>query len=366
MSNSYKYFLITVGVILLLALLWYIQTVVAYILISALLSLLGKPMVRLLQRMKIGRLRIPVSLSAFITLLLLLAFFFFFFWFFIPLVVHQGSELSTIDVHQVLNSLQEPIHKMQNLFSKFIVKGKEDFSLEQYLVTRLESVLNVSLLTNFINNLVNFIGNIFFAVFAISFITFFFLMEENMFLEGILMFVPDKYEERVKSVIFSIEELLIKYITRMGLRIIGVLILTTGGLILAGLKTDTSLVIGLFNAIINIVPYIGPLIGIAFGLIVGLAANVHMGFTPDTGHLVIYMLLVFASVQIIDQLLSPFIMSGSVKAHPLEIFLVTIIAGSISGIGGMILAVPVYTILRVIAKEFLSKFKTVRKITRNI
>jgi len=84
------------------------------------------------------------------------------------------------------------------------------------------------------------------------------------------------------------------------------------------------------------------------------------------GSLALYMILVFSVIQVADNLFAPIILSGSVKAHPLEIFLIIMIAGSVSGIGGMILAIPVYTILRVIAKEFFYQFKLVRKITKNI
>ena len=58
--------------------------------------------------------------------------------------------------------------------------------------------------------------------------------------------------------------------------------------------------------------------------------------------------------------------TSSVKAHPLEVFLVILIAGNLAGVGGMILAIPVYTILRVIAKEFFDQFELVRSITKDI
>ena len=80
-----------------------------------------------------------------------------------------------------------------------------------------------------------------------------------------------------------------------------------------------------------------------------------------------WMTLVFGSVQVIDNVLfQPLIYSSSVKAHPLEIFLVIMAAGSMAGIMGMILAIPVYTIMRVIAKEFLVNMKLVQKMTKNL
>ena len=62
----------------------------------------------------------------------------------------------------------------------------------------------------------------------------------------------------------------------------------------------------------------------------------------------------------------PTLYSERVKAHPLEIFLVILIAGSLAGILGMLLAIPSYTVLRVFAKEFFSQFRLVRKLTEKI
>jgi predicted PurR-regulated permease PerM len=69
-------------------------------------------------------------------------------------------------------------------------------------------------------------------------------------------------------------------------------------------------------------------------------------------------------MQLLDNLLLiPFIFSNSVLAHPLEIFLVILMGSQLYGIIGMVLAIPTYTVIRVIAKEFLNKFKLVQKLT---
>jgi len=71
--------------------------------------------------------------------------------------------------------------------------------------------------------------------------------------------------------------------------------------------------------------------------------------------------------QLIDNFISqPFIFSSSVKSHPLEIFLIIIIAGLLFGVIGMIVAIPVYTALKVIAKEFVPDWKIVQKLTKNL
>jgi len=73
---------------------------------------------------------------------------------------------------------------------------------------------------------------------------------------------------------------------------------------------------------------------------------------------------VFATMQLLDNFIfQPFIFSTSVRAHPLEIFLVILIGAQIQGITGMVLAIPTYTVIRVVAREFLNKFEIVQHIT---
>jgi predicted PurR-regulated permease PerM len=71
--------------------------------------------------------------------------------------------------------------------------------------------------------------------------------------------------------------------------------------------------------------------------------------------------------QLVDNFFSqPLIFSKSVKSHPLEIFLVIMIAGVLFGVVGLIVAIPVYTSIKVILKEFLSDNEIVQKLTKNI
>jgi len=116
-----------------------------------------------------------------------------------------------------------------------------------------------------------------------------------------------------------------------------------------------------------VIPYVGPIAGAVLGISMGVITHLSMDFSSQLLPLMIYMLLVFISVQIIDNVVfQPIIYSSSVHAHPLEIFIVLLVAGSLGGIIGMILAIPGYTVLRVFAKEFFNNFKVVKKLTENI
>lgn len=84
---------------------------------------------------------------------------------------------------------------------------------------------------------------------------------------------------------------------------------------------------------------------------------------PKTGYVLIGIII----GQLVDNFFSqPFIFSSSVKSHPLEIFLIIIVAGLLFGVVGMIIAVPGYTAIKVILKEFLSENEMVKRLTKNL
>ena len=148
---------------------------------------------------------------------------------------------------------------------------------------------------------------------------------------------------------------------------IGITTLITLGMTIAGGGFRRGLVIGLIAAILNIIPYLGPWIGAVLGVILGVATHLDMDFATQLLPLIGYMILVFAITQLTDNLVfQPVIFGTSVYAHPIEIFIVIMMAGSLAGIVGMILAIPTYTVVRVFAKEFFNNFRVVQKLTEKI
>jgi predicted PurR-regulated permease PerM len=126
-------------------------------------------------------------------------------------------------------------------------------------------------------------------------------------------------------------------------------------------------IIAFLCAVLNIVPYVGPLIASILAAILTMLSNLGSDFQTVILPTTIYVLIGFWIVQIIDNNLSqPIIFSKSVSSHPLEIFLVILIAGFLSGILGMIIAVPLYTILKVVGKEFFPENTVIKLLTKNI
>ena len=367
MKSSLKYILSGLAIVLVILALWYFKSIVAYILVSAVFSLIGRPAIDLLNKLKIRGLSFPKALNAAIVLLVLWLLFIGFFRVFIPLVANQAQELSTIDINNVQSSLEGPISTIEKIFLRISPSGSEGLSLEQYLEQRIGSLLNFSTLTTAIGGTVGILGNLFVAFFSVSFITFFFLKDATLFTGGILLFIPTRYEERFTKFLTGTKKLLSRYFIGILLQISGITILVTLGMTIVGLKFQLAAVIGLTAGVMNVIPYIGPLIGISIGLLLGIANHLSLDFYKELLPLLGYMTLVFIIVQVIDNVLfQPVIYGTSVKAHPLEIFLVILIAGSLAGIPGMILAIPSYTVIRVFAGEFFYQFKVVKKLTEKI
>lgn len=366
LKNRTRYILIVAGLVIVMFLMWYFKAIVSYILIALVLSFIGRPLMRWLDKVHIGKFKMPKTLSALITLIALWLVFAGFFMFMIPLLIKEFTILSTIDFDSVFAQLQEPLAKIIK-FTKRESITVDDQSFFQIIIEQISERLNMSDISNTVGFIVGILGDAVIGFFAVSFIAFFFLKDQGMFREGIILLVPSEFEEKTSNILNSISALLRRYFTGLIFEVFMVALLVTIGLLIVGLAFQHAVVIGLFAGLLNVIPYLGPWIGAIVGLVIAAAVNINMNFTEYTIPLMGYMIIVFLVVQLIDNILfQPLIYSSSVKAHPLEIFLVILAAGSIAGIIGMILAIPVYTILRVIAREFFENMKLVKQITKNL
>lgn len=366
MKDSVKYPLIILFVIILGGILWYFKTIVAYILISAVISLIGRPFVSFLNKIKIGKFHFSRALIAGFTLILFWFIIFGFFRTFLPLLANQAKEISSINVQDITKNFEKPIQNVEMYVSKYQVINDKS-SLEKFVSNKIVSMLSITDFYSVFGTIFNMLGNIFVAFFAISFISFFFLKEETMFHDSIILLVPTKYEKACSNALNSISHLLMRYFVGISIDVVCIIVLNTTGLLIVGVGFQHAIVIGLVTGFLNIIPYVGPIIGMLFGLSIGVITNSALGFNSVLLSILGFMLLVFVIVQIIDAtVIQPTIFSSSVKAHPLEIFLVILLAGSLAGVLGMVLAIPTYTIVRVIAKQFFNEIKVVRKLTENL
>jgi predicted PurR-regulated permease PerM len=177
--------------------------------------------------------------------------------------------------------------------------------------------------------------------------------------------VPDAHVAKVTNILNNANHMLSRYLIGLLIQVSSISILVSLGLSMLGVAN--AFIIGFFAGLMNVVPYVGPLIGIIVGLVLGITSNLHLEISTELLPLSLKIFSVFMVVQLLDNFLfQPLIFSNSVKSHPLEIFIVVLSAGTLGGIVGLIVAIPLYTIFRIVAKEFLSQYKLIQKITKNL
>jgi predicted PurR-regulated permease PerM len=338
MKETLRNILIFCGILLLLACAWFFRIIVVYILVSGVFSIMGRPLVDLFCKIKIRNWSFPRSLAALLTLLAIWGVIIMFFVIFVPLVTRQIDYFSSIDSNKIVQIASGPIDKVENLLRSINKNISKDLSIQSYIADKVAGILNIKMIQNFIGSLISILGNVIIAIFSITFITFFFLKDQRLFFESILMWVPDKYVDNVTRALYSIKKLLTRYFIGIVIQSTCIMILVTIGMTIAGIDVQQALVMGLIIGILNVIPYAGPWIGLAIAITMGIASHITQDFSTVVVPLVYYMILVEAITHLIDNIVfQPVIFSSSVRAHPLEIFIVVLAAGFAAGIPGMIL-----------------------------
>ncbi len=331
-----------------------IQPVLIYLAIASILSLIARPFLRFLK----NKLKLPNTLSVVITFAFFIVLTFGVISMFIPLIVKQGHNISLLNTVEFQSDIKDLINRIQIFFStKKINPFKE--------LENIDIASNIQSIPSLLNSLVGFIGSFSMGLFSVLFITFFFMKDSNILHSAFLAITPDEKEERLLKSINKIKDLLSRYF--IGLIIQLSILFTIYSTILLIVDVESAVVIAFLCALLNIIPYIGPLIGGLLMLTLTMTSNLEYDFQnyvlPITG----YVLIGYIIAQLVDNFFSqPIIFSKSVKSHPLEIFLVIVIGGLLFSIIGLILAVPCYTAIKVILKEFLADNPVVKTLTKQL
>ena len=334
------------------------------ILVSALLAIIFKPLVGRLARLRIRGWHLPRWAAALATLILIWVLFVVACTLFVPLVFDKLYQFATLDFGSVLRSVEEPIARMQEYLHDLFALPDERFSLTDSLIQWFKSIFDYDTINTAFSSIVSLTLSAVIAFFSVSLITFFFLKDDELFLSMLKAPFPERVHGNIERAMSSVSQLLMRYFTGILSESCILMIVISVTMIFFGMRTQDAFFIGLIMGVMNVVPYAGPLIGGVMSVFMGVVTPIE-GMT--TGHT---MFVIAGSLLIIkgfdDFVLQPTLYSERVKAHPLEIFIVILIAGSLAGIVGMLLAIPSYTVLRVFAKEFFSQFRLVQKLTEKI
>ncbi len=334
---------------------WYFSSIVIYLLIALAITVAGRPIVNLLCKIKIKKFFFPRPLAAIIAMVVIFGLFFGFFAILTPLISQEIKNLTSIDPQVVTDGYDRFLSKFEDIASNqgIDVTAKE---ISEGIVLQLQGLVKRLDIGNILGNLVGIIASVFVAVFAILFLTFFSLNDEGIFMKTARRFIPSKLRPNFSNIVEATGKQVGRYFggVLIEMCIIGLI----NGVTCKLLGVPDAALIGVLSGLLNVIPYLGPLISVCLNVIISCTSMIPLSPAGiDVLYNIIKVVAIFLSAQLIDNfVLQPVIYGKSVKAHPIEIFIVIMAASQIGGVLGMIFAVPVYTLLRIVFKEFFGQY----------
>lgn len=321
------------------------KNIISYLIISLIIVIILNPFKEFLKnKLKFKNITSTItSIIALITVLFLLI------KSFIPLLIKQGQNLSLLNSSQLQTSYERLIVQ----YSEFL-SSSESFLINSKFVEQLD----LRYISDLLNNIISTLGSFSIGIFIVIFISFFLLKDYELILEKFKLLIPHNLVSKVYDSLADINKLLSRYFFALIIQILILFIIYLITLSIVGVSN--IFIIAFLCALLNLIPYLGPIISWFLLIILTTTNFIEMDFSSVILPKVLYISIGFIIAQLIDNfVIQPFIFSKSVKSHPLEIFLVILIFGTIFGITGLIIAIPSYTILKVILRSIYSDNKVI-------
>ena len=357
-------YIIIAAVIVLVA--WLCRTfsnVLIYIIAAFVVSLIGQPLMRLLRRIRIKGKSAPDWLLSILVIVIILGGLLLVVTQVIPVVTRIVRDASVLKSSSLDGN---PLDRINDWIVGLFPGLGANFDLIGLLVNKLKEVTNLTNVTAVISSVTSIVSGIAVGLFSIVFISFFFIRDEKLFRKIVLSLVPDRLEEKVGKAIADIERLLSRYFVGLLIEMFGVALIDFLGLwLIARLGVNNAAGIAFIAGVLNVIPYVGPLIGEVLGVVLAVILKYGTGIGLDV-NIWVFALIVLAimlAAQLVDNFVyQPVIYSTSIKASPLEIFIVILLVGHVGGVLGMLVAIPGYTVVRVIASRFFYHLKPVKRL----
>lgn len=357
-------FTILVFLALLVFLGWFFLDIVIYFFLALVLSIIGSPFVKLLEKISIKGRHISQTLAAGITLLFMISVISVLVIILVPIIAKEISLISTIDPELFTNEIQNWLNSIEQVLLKYGMLDPNE-KLSVILADQFKSVLIKIDVQNLAGNLFSFATSLFIAIFSVTFLTFFSLKDKKIFFTTVEKIIPVNYRSNYEKILKASRPPLVRYFSGVFLEMLIMGFLE--GTLCFILGIPNPFLIGAIGGLLNVIPYIGPLLGAGVSTI--LTITTLLPSHPEGALLtnsVLKVLFTFGVANLIDNfVLQPIIYGKSVKAHPVEIFVVILMAGHVGGVFGMIFAVPAYTLLRIIVKEFFGHYYGVENSLEN-
>lgn len=356
------------GLAIVVALCWYFKNVLIYIIAAVVVSLLGRPLMKLMRRIKIKGKSAPDWLLAVLSIVIIIVLLILIISQIIPLVSSIIRDASAINDSSYLGS--NPIDKVNQWLIGLFPNLDPNFDIVTVIMDKIKELVDFGKVGGFVGSVASLVTSLFVALFSVVFISFFFLKEEGLFGRIVCAFVPDKHELTMNKTLNEIKGLLSRYFVGLLIEMLGVAVIDFFGLwLIARFDFNYAIGIAFIAGLLNVIPYVGPIfgygIGVVFGIILKLGTGA--GLNVSLWLFILVILAVMLTAQLIDNFIyQPIIYSTSIKAHPLEIFIVLLMAGHIGGTVGMLVAIPAYTVVRVIAIRFFYHYKPIQRLVPDL
>ena len=367
MSGKRKIILIALSIgVLLLLFIWHFSNIFVYLVLATLASLVGRPLMVSLRRISVRGKYLPIQICGAITLFCLWSIFALFVGLLVPYILSEFTALAHFDYGAIVAGLDEPISQINSFLSEYNLETISPKELVQLMKTNLSDIVSEEW-SVLLKDLFSWVTTIAIGFFVVSFVAFNLLTESNLFQNFIVNITESKYQENMSRVLYKSGRLLQRYVLGIIVEICIVAALIFLGVKMLDFQLGASLIIAMLATVFNIIPYIGPWIGAALASSYATITMLQNMAWGETAPIIYTLLFIIFIAQILDMvLLQPIVYANSVKAHPLEIFLLILIAGATFGVAGMMLIVPAYTIFRVIVAEFFSESNFVKTITKDM
>lgn len=343
---------------------WYFRSVLVYVILAFVVSLISQPLTHLLRKIRIKGKSAPDWLLAILSISIVMAGLILVITQMIPVVTNIIKEASVFkDMSLFDNNVSDYVNAW---IVGLIPSLGEDYDAVSVLFDYLKGVSSEFSITGILGSVASVVIDLAVGLFAVVFISFFFVKDEKLFSKIVAALVPDRIEASVTEALLDVEHLLSRYFVGLLLEMMGVALLNFIGLwLIARIGFTYALGIGFIAGILNIIPYVGPIIGEVLGALLCMVLKYGAGVGLDVNiwFFALIVLAIMLCVQLVDNfVLQPLIYSTSIQASPLEIFIVMLMASQLGGILGMLAAIPAYTVIRVFAGRFFYDKKLVRRL----
>lgn len=344
----------------------YFKFLVICILVAFVLALIGGHLMSLLKKVKLGRWHIPVSLSAGLVLAAIVGVVVLLSYWIFPLLFSQVMQLVNMDTSRIVEYASKYGVELRQLLIDYGFIDDTENSFELLVNNTLLDMIRMIDFKQVMSDTVSTTANLLLGILTVLFLTYFFLRDRSYWRELLYSAIPDKYTDEMHNIFHNSRRLISRYFIGLLCEMILVTLLLFLGFTIFGFHN--AFLIAAICGVMVIIPYLGAVIGSVFSFVILLVSTLNVS-TESVN--ILQLLLTFYGIFIVVKLIDDFVMqpliySKSVKAHPVEIFLVILVAGKIGGVLGMIAAIPAYTLIRIFVKEFWSNSKFVKQFIKDL